>query len=98
MAVQDLAQKQSNALAILGKRAKFPDPKSNINKLIADYDNARKDYGTAVNTLQSKILALQNGASAIRNALKQYQDLLDSGTFGLDEGEPGNKDKIAKAS
>jgi prefoldin subunit 5 len=97
MAMQDLAQIKAGALAILGKTAKFPDPKSNINKLITDYDAARKEYGTAVDALQSKILSLQNGASSVRNALKQYQDQLDSGSFGLNESEPGVKDKIAKA-
>jgi hypothetical protein len=92
-----LDQAKSAAMAVLGKTAKIPDPKTNITKLSADFDKAKNDYYSAVDVLQSKILALQNVISTSRNALKQYQDQIGASTFGLDEDAAGNKDKISKA-
>ena len=84
-------------MAVLGNKAKIPDPKADWNKYIAAVNKAYADYKTVVTALQAKILALQNVDTAYKNMLKQFQDQIDKSDFDLDEDEDGAKAKIEKA-
>ncbi len=90
-------QAKSAAMAVLGNKAKIPDAKVNLTKLGADLGKADKEYDTAVDVLQTKILALQNTNSIAKNVVKQYQDLISKSNFGLPAKEDEEKDKISKA-
>ena len=85
------------ALAILGKTAKIPPPKTNTAKMEADIDKTYKDYMAAVDTLEKKIVAAQAALSSYTFALKQRQEQLDVSNFGLDAKDPAAKQNIAKA-
>src|ERR1700749_5116486 len=88
-------QAKANAMAILGPKAKIPEPKTSMST--GPLDKAVKEYFAAIDVLQAKILALQNVCATIKNAIKQHQDQLSRSDFGLDEDEDGVKAKIAKA-
>jgi len=90
-------QTKAAAMAILGNKAKIPEPRTSISKFRADMDKADKEYDAAVNVLQTKILNLQNGNSAMKNAIKQFQDQISKNNFGLNPDDDGVEDKIDKA-
>jgi hypothetical protein len=88
---------KATAMDILGKKAKFPEPKVNLAKIGADFAKADKEYNDAVDVLQNKILALQNMASSVKNMMKQYSDQIARANFGLDAKDDENKKNIEQA-
>jgi len=90
-------QAKSAAMAVLGNKAKIPDPKANWNKYVAEVNKVYAEYKTVVTALQAKILSLQNVDTAFKNVVMQFKDQIDKTDFGLDEDEDGVKAKIEKA-
>lgn len=93
----NMNEAKAAAMKILEDKAKIPEPKVSWQKFRADMSKADKEYDAAVDVLQSKILALQNTTSTMKNVVKQYQDLISKSNFGLDEKDDGEKKKIAQA-
>jgi hypothetical protein len=94
---KDWGEAKAAALKILGDKAKIPEPKGNIDKLFADVEKARKEFGPAVSVLEDKIVALQNANSAWKNGVKQFDDQLSKSDLGLDGKNPDDKKKIRQA-
>jgi len=88
---------KAQALKILGDKAKIPEPKANMTKLMADVEKADKEYDASVDVLQAKILALQNANDAWKNGVKQFNDLIGKSDFGLDSKDADDKKKIQQA-
>ncbi len=97
MAASTLAEAKAEAMKILGDKAKIPDPKVKFATVRSDFDKSGKEYDAAVEVLQKKILAFQNGNSTFRNAIKQYQDLIGKSDFGLNSKDDDDKKKIKQA-
>jgi uncharacterized coiled-coil DUF342 family protein len=90
-------QSKAKAQGILGKDGKIPDPKANLTKFVNDWLKLDKEYHAAVDVLQAKILAMQNGNSTYKNAIKQYQDQITRTDFGLDAKNADDQKKITAA-
>jgi hypothetical protein len=88
---------KSQALKILGDKAKIPEPKANMTKFMADLMKADKEYDASVDVLQAKILALQNANDSWKNGVKQFDDLISKSDFGLDARDADDKKKIKQA-
>jgi hypothetical protein len=88
---------KAQALKILGDKAKIPEPKANLSKLMGDVEKADKEYDASVDVLQAKILALQNTNDAWKNAAKQFDDQVSKNDFGLDAKDADDKKKIQQA-
>ncbi len=97
MAAKNWNDAKAQALKILGDKAKIPEPKANMTKLMADVEKADKEYDASVDVLQAKILALQNANDAWKNGVKQFNDLIGKNNFGLDPKDADDKKKIQQA-
>ena len=97
MAAKNWNDARAQALKILGDKAKIPEPKANMAKLMADMVKADKEYDASVDVLQAKILALQNANDAWKNGVKQFDDLISKCDFGLDSKDADDKKKIQQA-
>ena len=97
MAAKNWNDAKSQALKILGDKAKIPEPKANMTKFMADLMKADKEYDASVDVLQAKILALQNANDSWKNGVKQFDDLISKSDFGLDARDADDKKKIKQA-
>jgi len=97
VAAKNWTDAKAQAQKILGDKAKIPEPKANMAKLMADVQKADKEYDASVDVLQAKILALQNANDAWKNGVKQFDDLISKSDFGLDAKDADDKKKIQQA-
>jgi hypothetical protein len=68
------------------KNAKVPDPKVSYTKFKSDMAKLSKEFDTAVDQLQAKILAMQTQCQTVKLALKQYGDQVSKETFNQPKG------------
>ncbi len=85
------------AMKILGKDAKIPEPKVDVNKLSADYMKASKAFDKARDDLDAKVLDLKNANDGIGNYAKMMMNQIDKADFGLDEKNKDDAKKIDQA-
>jgi hypothetical protein len=90
-------QAKSNAMTILGSKAKIPDPKISIAKLKTDFDKGDKEFDAARDALTTKLVNLQNISLSMKNVIKQYQSQLSNSDFGLAKDMADRQTKIDKA-
>jgi len=90
-------QAKSNAMTILGNKAKIPDPKISIAKLKTDFDKGDKEFDAARDVMTTKLVNLQNISLSMKNVIKQYQSQLSNSDFGLAKDMADRQTKIDKA-
>jgi hypothetical protein len=84
----------AEALKVLGKDAKIPDPPKAVVKAMSDFEKAHATFEKARDEIEASILDLQNHNSAVIHALEQNKSKLQKEDFGLKDGD---QDKIKKA-
>jgi hypothetical protein len=86
-----------SALKILGDKGKIPKYSAAVPKAAAAEAKAFDDFKKSREELKSKLLGLQNGGEAHKNAVSQFQDTIDEEDFGLDRKNKDEAKKIAEA-
>ena len=86
------------AKKILGNDAKIDVGKmAGVKKNFADYNKAAEGFMTLRDSLEKKLLELENGASKIKNSMSQFADEITDDDYGLDPKKPDDKKKIDQA-
>jgi hypothetical protein len=88
----------ADAKKILGTGAVVPVGKmAGVTKNLAEYNKAGDGFVTLRETLEKKLLELENGASKVKNSLGQAADEITDDDYGLDPKKPDDKKKIDQA-
>lgn len=87
---------RSEAIKILGKKAKFPEPK-NMTGLIANLEKSFLAFDKARNAIEDRIPEMQNAGAAFAQAAKQFGAIVDKTDFGLDKKDKEDAKKIEAA-
>ena len=88
---------KEKALKILGDDAKVPDLPAVVNKASADVVKKYGEFETSRDDIKAKLVAVQNGNAAVRNAVKQFQAKIEKSDFNIDSKNKENVKKIEKA-
>ncbi len=71
------------------KNVKIPDPKVSYAKFAVDMKRLSQEYGTAIGTLQSKVVAMKQQCGTVKPALEMFSDQAGNNNFNID---PKSKD------
>jgi hypothetical protein len=98
MPFSDWPKTLADAKTILGNSAKIPSGKMpGVLKNKDDYNKLANAFGTLVETMEKKLLELQNAASKIKNSVDQADNEISDDNYGLDARKPDDKKKIDQA-
>jgi uncharacterized phage infection (PIP) family protein YhgE len=90
-------QTKAAALKVLGKGGKLTKERVDISASIIKFNKIFAGFNTGREDLEKKLIELKDGADSLKNAVKQYSDLVDSDDFGLDSDKEEDKAKIKQA-
>lgn len=86
-----------SAMKILGDKGKVPKIPSTVPKAYDATEKAYVEFNKVRQDLKSKLLLLQNASSAHKNAMSQFQDMVDEDNLGLNRKDKDDAKKIADA-
>ena len=87
---------KSAALKVLGNKAKLPEP-TGIDKSMDGLDTAFEAFDQSRETIEDKVVALQNANADVKKAFEQFGKVVDKSDFGLDKKDKDDAKKIAIA-
>jgi len=87
----DWKSAKANAEKMLGKKGKLPKPRVDIDTVMAAETKAWASLSKAREELEKQIVDYETAIDKIKNANKQYNDVIDADSFGLDK--KGDDDK-----
>ena len=97
MAWADFEGAKAKAQKILGDGAKFPDPKVDMDDLIAKMNTAFQAFDAGRSDLENKLGEFENASDATGNGAKRVAAAYASDDFGLDPKKKEDAKKIKQA-
>lgn len=93
----DWDKAKAAAMKILGPKAKVPDVPATILKAHDGWDKANDAFKDSRDGCEAKLLDIENAASGMQNAIKQFIAQVEKSTFGLDAKSKDDAKKVAQA-
>ena len=85
------------AMKVLGDKGKIPKIPPSVPKAMDVAEKAWAEFNKVRQDLKAKLLLLQNAASAHKNAVAQFQDMIDEDDLGLNRKDKDEAKKINDA-
>jgi transcription initiation factor IIF auxiliary subunit len=87
---------KAGALKLLGKKGKLPKPRVDLDTVLAAEEKAWTTLTKAREEMEKQIVEYETSIDKVKNAAKQYADIIDGDDFGLDKNSPDDKKTIAQ--
>jgi hypothetical protein len=97
MAAKSFDDATEQAKKVFGDHADIPPPKNDPEKLRDSFDKAAGEFDGARDTVEAKLLAMENAISTFKNGMKQNAAIYERANFGLNDKSKDDAKKIKLA-